>query len=293
MNRRDFIKRTAGAVAATSLAGAVTAEQAVSAPLTATTVRTLGKTGIEVTLLGMGSGVKAWNGQSELTRLGRDACLEVIRHAYEKGIRYFDMADQYGIHFYMGQLLRHGPIERDKCTFLTKTSSREPDLVRADLERFRKELDTDRLDIVLLHCMTDGNWPEALGPCMEVLEEAKQKGIIRAHGVSCHEVAALEQAATCPWVDVVLARINPFGVKMDGPVENVVPLVKKAHENGKGVLGMKIVGEGQLADKLPESLRFAMELGVVDAMPIGFLASDEIDGAMAHIDAIGKTLAGA
>ena len=286
INRRDFIRRTVGAVAATTWGAAAIAQDAKPKP-TATTMRTLGKTGVQCTLLGMGTGCKAWGGQSMLTRKGRAKTFAVLERAYERGLRYFDMADQYGSHSYVKHMMKHGPIERDKVTLLTKTNSLQPDLLRADLERFRKELDTDYLDIVLLHCMTDREWPDKLQPCMEALADAKHKGIIRAHGISCHKLEALESAADTDWVDVVLARINPFGVKMDSPVEQVVPVIQRAHANGKGVLGMKIVGEGQLRDRIAESLKFVLDLGVIDAMPIGFLEPDEIDSAIAHIDAIG------
>jgi len=285
INRREFMKRTAGAIAAGAavpgLAGGETPR------LTATTMRTLGKTGLECSLLGMGTGMHGWKGQSDLTRKGHDACIEVLAHAYAQGIRYFDMADMYGSHPYMKELMAAGRIAREKVTLLTKTVSRKPEEVRADIERFRKELDTDRLDIVMMHCVTDPEWPEKMQACMEVIEDAKAKGLVRAHGLSCHRLEALQRAAETDWVDVVLARINPFGVKMDAPPDEVVPLLRKAHEAGKGVLGMKIAGEGQCRDKIGESLKFVIGLGCVDAMPIGFLATGEIDSAMAHVEAIG------
>lgn len=287
MNRRDFMRQATGMLTAAAVAGQGSAALGEGEKLTATTMRTLGKTGVQCTLLGMGTGVKAWNGQSALTRKGRDTCLAVMKHAYERGIRYFDLADMYGSHDFLRELLVQGPMERDKVTLLTKTNATEPAAAKTDLERFRKELDTDRLDVVLMHCMQRGDWLETMQECMDVMEEAKQKGVVRAHGVSCHGLEALARAADSPWVDVVLARINPFGVKMDGPPEKVVPLLRRARENGKGILGMKIVGEGQLRDRLAESIRYVLGLGLVDAMPIGFLDPSEVDSAIAHIEAVG------
>ena len=283
ISRRDFMRRTAGAlaVAAAVPAGGETAP----APLMATTVRPLGETGLACTLLGMGTGVKAGGGHSSLTRKGEQAALELLEYAYAQGLTYFDLSDSYGSHPLMKQVLQ-GPVDRDKVTLLTKTGSREPALVRADIERFRKEIDTDRLDIVLLHCLTTPDWPERLEGCLDVLADAKAKGVIRAHGVSCHSLDALKRAAETDWVDVILARINPFGLKMDGPPEQVAPVLQKAHATGKGVLGMKIVGEGQCKDKVAESLEYVMGLGCVDAMAIGFLAPGEVDSAIGHVRAI-------
>ncbi len=286
INRRDFFRKAAWAATGATLSGAAMGsgpEPAGTNKITATSLRRLGKTDVHCTLLGMGTGVKAWNGQSALTRKGRETFLAVLERAWDRGIRYFDMADMYGAHGYIKHAVKHGPVERDKATFLTKTTARHPDLVRADIERFRKELDTDYLDIVLFHCLNDTDWPAKMVPCMDVLAEAKQKGVIRAHGLSTHKLDAARAAVHCDWADVVLARINHAGVKMDTPPEDAVPVLEQLHNAGKGVLGMKVVGEGQLSHEIHKSLRFVIGLGTVDAMPIGFLAPEEVDSAIEHV----------
>ena len=288
VNRRQFMSRAAGMIATGAALPALARAQA--PPLTAASMRPLGNTGIQVSLLGMGAGCKAWDHNSELTRKGRDAFINLLRHAYEKGVRYFDMADMYGAHPYMNEALKSF-IDRDKVTLLTKTASREPGLVRKDIERFRKELDTDRLDIVLLHCVNDPDWPKKLKGCMDVLADFKAKGVIRAHGISSHNLNAAACAAETKRVDVLLERINPFGIKMDAPPEKMIPVFKKAHENNKGVLGMKIAGEGQCADRIGESLKFVMGLGCVDAMPIGFLEPAEVDSAFDLVAKAAEALA--
>ncbi|NIA14170.1 MAG: aldo/keto reductase [Nitrospiraceae bacterium] len=284
ISRRAFLGRSAGLVAAAWAGTAV--GQAGAEKLTATTIRTLGDTGIRTSLLGMGTGVKAWGGKSALTRKGHEAYMTMLKHAYELGVRYFDMADMYGSHPFMKEALADFMV-RDKVMLLTKTVSRTPEEVRADIERFRQELDTDVIDVVLLHCATEPDWPERYKGCMDVLADAKTKGWIRAHGVSCHGLEPVSRVPETDWVDVVLARINPFGIKMDGKPEEVAPILQKAHEAGKGVLGMKIAGEGQCRDRIRESLKYVMGLGCVDAMPIGFLEPSEVDSAVAHIDAAG------
>jgi predicted aldo/keto reductase-like oxidoreductase len=169
---------------------------------------------------------------------------------------------------------------------LSKVWSREPEAVRRDLERMRGELSTDRIDVVLMHCVRNGeeNWPETLRGAMDVLSEAKAKGHIRAHGVSCHSLQALERVPDEPWVDVVLARVNPFGVNMDGPPETVAGILKRARAAGKGLLGMKILGEGkpEVVAKMEESFRFAAEVGV-DAMTIGFIGTAQMDEVMGRM----------
>lgn len=281
INRRTFMKTSAGAFAASLMySGASRAE--VKA-LQAHTPRTLGKTGITTSLLGMGTGTVAWNKDSAQIRAGKDVFVDTLVHAYDRGIRYFDLADMYGSHPFMAQAMKKGGMKREELTLLTKTVSKTAEETQADVERFLREAETDHLDIVLLHCMTEGNWNEKLAPCMDVLSKAKEKGQIRALGVSCHNLDAMKTAASLDWVDVMLNRINPYGVKMDGTPEEVTAVLKTACDNGKGMLGMKILGEGQIADKIDESLSFVMGLGCIDAFNIGFLNKGEVDDTIKRI----------
>lgn len=290
MNRRDFLRYSAaGAAAAGMLGPGVASGQATFA--VAQAQRTLGKTGLACSRLGMGTGTKSWAGSSAQNREGRDAFVGLLEHAYQQGITYFDMADMYGAHDYMREAMKKS-IDRDKVMLLTKTVSRQPEVLKADLERFRKELDTDGLDIVLLHCLTEPGWTEQdnLKACMDVLADAKAKGLVKAHGVSCHNYGAMEAAAEHPWVDVMLARINPFGIKMDGTPDEVVKVLRTAKGNQKGILGMKIIGEGEAADRIPESLEFVLGLDCVDAMTIGFVREVEVADTMAKMEAAGSKI---
>ena len=292
MNRRDFMRRTAGALAtglALPVIGQAQENTQEKPRFSASMRRKLGNTGLEPTLIGFGTGVHAWNGVSDLTRKGREMCLSMVGHAYEKGIRYFDLADMYGSHDFFRQAMKDLKMPREDVVVQTKSVAREAEVMRADLERFRKEIDTDYIDMVLMHCISENdgpNWTEKLKPCMDVMEEAKAKGQIKAHGISCHSLTALKLVAQTPWLDVILSRINPYGVKMDGEPEVISGELKKIHDAGKGVLGMKIVGEGDLRDKIPESLKYVTGLGCVDAMTIGFLDPSEIDSMFDYVEAL-------
>ncbi len=247
----------------------------------------LGKTGITLSRIGQGTGMSGGNRQSNHTRMGFQKLTALLRHDYERGITFFDMADLYGSHVYFREVLRSIP--RDKVALLTKLwfrydgrpSDVPPDFKRKStemaLQRFRHELATDYLDIVLLHCLDNPSWQEEMRPYMDALDEAKQKKQIRAVGVSCHNLGALKTAADCPWVDVILARINPKGAKMDGPVEDVVPVLQTAKANGKALIGMKIYGEGTLGHMKEECMRFAQNLGLLDAMTLGAESPEQMD----------------
>lgn len=288
VSRRQFLVHSAGAVAVGLALPALDASARAGAKPLAVQLRKLGKSGLKTTVLGMGTGTRAWNKDSEQIRQGKQHFVDTLCHAHARGVRFFDLADMYGSHEYMKRALVQGKMDRSKLMIMSKSVSKDADAMRKDIERFRQEIGTDYVDLVLLHCMTAGSWAEELKPCMDVLEEAKQKGHIRAHGVSCHNLDAMKTAAAHPWVDVMLNRINPFGEKMDGTVEEVVEVLKAAKDNGKGMIGMKICGEGKYADRMRESVKFVLGLGCIDNMTIGFLNPKEIDGA---IDNIQSTIA--
>ena len=242
--------------------------------------------GLRVPLLGMGTGVKAGNRSNALQRSGEANFRDTVRRAYDEGVRLFDCADSYGSLPMVGKALADKP--RESYVLVTKIwchpkggiPEHEPrDNSMAVIERSLREAGSGYLDLVQLHCQTAADWTTTYRHHMDALAEAKEKGTILAHGCSCHSLQALEAAAADPWVDVVHARINPWGVKMDGPADVVVPVLKKIHDAGKGIIGMKLIGEGAFRDdkaKIDEALRFTLELGCVDALIVGFENQEEI-----------------
>src|SRR5437016_3397867 len=215
----------------------------------------------------MGTGTVGVGHHSNQTALGIKGLSELLLNGNEHGLRFFDAADSYGSHPHVAEALKH--LQRDKVTVLTKTWARDAATARADLDRFRRELGTDYLDICLMHCLTEGDWTERYKGVMDVLSEAKEKGTIRAHGCSCHSIEALRAAAKSPWVEIDLARINPIGASMDADPATVVGVLKEMKAAGKAVVGMKILGQGDLRNRQDEAIKYALSLGVLDAFTIG------------------------
>lgn len=287
-SRRDFL--TQSAAAAGVLAAGSNLLNAADEPrkLSSGSDRVpLGKTGIVTSLLGMGTGSHGSKHSSNQVKLGEAKFKKLVRYAYDKGITYFDMADQYGSHLYLREALRGLP--RDRLFIQTKTRATTPEMARADIERFREELGVDYLDTLLMHCMQKGSWPIDFRPVMDTLSEAKTKGRIRAIGVSCHGLAPLKAAVDCDWIDVDLARINPVGGKagrMDGTPDEVAGCLKAMSAKGKGIIGMKILAEGTLKtpEKQIESLRYVLGLGCLSCFVIGFESEQQIDQIMQRIE---------
>jgi aryl-alcohol dehydrogenase-like predicted oxidoreductase len=271
MHRREFLIRSATGFGALwlrpkQLLGGL-ASQAPLGKFSASDTVTLGSTGIKTSRLAMGTGTVGAGHHSNQTALGVKGLSELLLNGYDHGLRFFDAADSYGSHPHVAEALKRVP--RDKVTVLTKTWARDPATARADLDRFRRELGVDYLDVCLMHCLTEGDWTERYKGVMDVLSEAKQKGVIRAHGCSCHSIEALRAAAKSPWVEVDLARINPIGSHMDADPETVVGVLREMKAAGKAVVGMKILGQGGLRGRQSEALRYALSLGVLDAFTIG------------------------
>ena len=268
MRRREFITRTACGLGAAwlgskSWAGPVS----LSGTYSATDIVVLGQTGIRTSRLAMGTGTVGTGHHSHQTALGIPGLADLLLQGYDHGLRFFDSADSYGSHPHVAQALKSVP--RDKITLLTKSWARDADAMRADLERFRKELNTNYLDIVLMHCLEEADWTTKYRGVMDVLSEAREKGIIRAHGCSCHTLEALRTAAKSPWVQVDFARINPIGSHMDGDPEAVVSVLREMKAVGKAVVGMKILGQGDMRERVDDALKYALGLGVLDAFTIG------------------------
>ncbi len=228
----------------------------------------LGNTGIETSRMAMGTGTNGYGGSSNQSRqLGIKGLSDLLVAAYDEGINFWDSADQYGTHAHLKEALKK--IDRDKVVILTKTHAKTYKDLKADLDRYKREIGIDRIDIVLLHAVTDPNWTENMKGAMEGLSEAKEAGIIRAHGISCHSLAALQAAADSHWVDIDLARYNPGGVAMDSDVYTVQKVLTRMKQNGKAIIGMKVYGAGKLVDKKDECLEFHTGAKFIDGFTLG------------------------
>lgn len=235
----------------------------------------LGKTGIEVSRLCFGTGTHGWAGSSDQTDLGLDEFSHLLAYAHGRGVTFWDAADQYGSHLHVARAF--ALVGRQATVVTTKTTSRDHDGVVADVDRFLRELNTDYLDIVLLHCLTSSDWPTKCRGAMDALEEAKSAGKIRAHGVSCHDFGAFKETAQQSWVDVVLARINYGGHNMDGQPKAVIEVLDEMDQADIGVYGMKVVGAGKLGHDARNAIHYVLDLPSIDAITLGMRSREEVD----------------
>lgn len=286
INRRRFIKAGIAGITGLSLAAKSFANinGSLVKEVTVDKVK-LGNTGLTVSRIAMGSGTIGGNKESNQTRLGMEKFIEMARHGYDRGIRFYDMADSYGSQPFFGNAIKGLP--RENITLLTKLwtypdGSDRVQPVRENIDRMRRELGTDYIDILLMHCMTQGDWTENRKHYIDGLSKAKQDGIIKAVGVSCHNLDALKRAAEFPWVDVIMARINPFGTNMDAEPDIIKEVLATAKANGKGVIGMKIFGEGKRIkeEEREQSIQFALTKANIHCMTLGLESVQQMDDAI-------------
>jgi len=282
MNRRDFLRTTFGTAGAVALGGRASLWGAQARQ--ANDVVRLGPDKIRLARLAVGTGTK---GGSIQRQLGIPGLADLLQFGYDQGLFFWDTADGYQTHPHVREALKRVP--REKVTILTKTRARTAEEMRTTLDRFRQELGTDYLDIVLLHAVRTPTWPEERKGAMEVLAEAREKGTVRTHGVSIHSLEALETAAKTPWVRVELARINPAGMLMDSDPATVVQVLRRTKAAGKGIIGMKILGEGGLRDRVDEALRYALSLECLDCFTIGPANRQELSDLIKRIPAASQT----
>lgn len=280
MNRREFVGTALAATGAVALgASAETEADALPRPKSPADKVKLGKTNIKVSLVGMGTGSIGWNHQSNQTRLGQPAFTRLVRHALDNGITFFDAADQYGSNPYMREALKG--VDRGKYVIQTKTDSRDPKKAKDDIDRYLVELGVEQIDLLVVHCVTEPDWTTKYRGVMDVMEEAKQKGKIRAHGVTCHSFPALQAAYASDWVEFNQVRWNPKAAHMDSDVETCRALFAKMRKKGQGMIGMKVVGQGDLlkddAGYRDTCYRWQIESGVVDAFVVGLEKLEHVD----------------
>lgn len=290
IDRRKFIHKSALGIAGTVAASSGLANMSFM-PTTNVSIDkvVLGETGMKVPRLAFGTGSFGYVHTSSQHKLGEKKFVQLAKHAYDRGVRFLETADMYGTHEFVGKALKE--MSREKVTLLSKVMVYQhdnwytPELFQKSIDRFRKELDTDYIDILLLHCMVNSEWPDEYKRYMDGFSEAKEKGIIKNIGLSCHDLGALKVAAESPWADVILARINPYGIRMDGSPTDIMNVLKTAKGNGKGVIGMKIFGCGKLTsdEQRQKSLNFVIKSKNVDCMTIGFENIAQMDDAIERI----------
>jgi 1-deoxyxylulose-5-phosphate synthase len=286
ISRRDFIKTSAAVGAVAGMGGLpLHAERA-----TASSLVTLGKSGVKVTRLAFGTGSN--NGQVQ-SSLGQKEFSRLIAYAYERGVRFFETSESYSTPAMLGEALK--PFPRDSYQLMSKVTTADEGDPLKKLDELRRTSQTDYFDIMLLHCQETKTWPSDTERWQDAILEAQHRQTIRTHGASVHGLPALRQVAATQWLEIAMIRVNHKGTRMDnenddwdapGNVSEVVTHVQQARAEGMGVISMKLVGEGTFAsrDDRQKAMRFAFKNAGVDCVTVGYKNTSEIDEAIDNVN---------
>jgi aryl-alcohol dehydrogenase-like predicted oxidoreductase len=285
-SRRDFLK-TGLATGALATTGTLPAS---AAGAKATDWVTLGKSNVKVTRLAFGTGS---NGGAVQRNLGQEQFNKLVRHAYNRGIRFFETSDTYDdMHRMLGIALRGIP--RDSYRLMSKVTTNSGD-PQQRFDQLRQQINTDYFDIMLMHVQQSATWPSDSARWQDGILEAESRKIIVSHGASVHGLPALRQVPGNKWLQVAMIRMNHNGTRMDnqdntyydqGNVAEVVTHVKQARKQDMGIISMKLAGEGTFNQHDRQAaMRFAFQNAGVDAVTVGYKSPAEVDEAIDNLNA--------
>jgi len=286
-SRRNFLKT---GLAAGVLAGSGSLPLR-SARRSATDWVTLGKSGVNVTRLAFGTGTLSGQTQREL---GQDQFTRLVRHAYDRGIRFFETSETYGeMHTMLGVALKGIP--RDTYRLMSKVTTREGVNPLEKIDELRKLANTDYFDVMLMHWQHVATWPTDTGRWQDGILEAQSNKVVVGHGASVHGLPALRRFPGNQWIEIAMIRMNHKGTQMDaedyntsgaGNVSEVVTHVKQVRREGMGVISMKLVGEGAFTTREDRqaAMKFAFNHAGVDCVTIGYKNTAEVDEAIENLN---------
>ena len=284
--RREFLK--SGLAAGTlAVSGSI---PLIARRGSATDMVTLGRAGVKVTRLAFGTG--SFSGQVQRA-LGQDGFTRLVRHAYDRGIRFFETAESYGeMHRMLGVALKGIP--RDSYQLMSKVTTRPGVDPQEKFDELRRLANTEYFDIMLLHWQHTATWPADTARWQYTVLEGQSRKVVLSHGASVHGLPALRQVPGNEWLQVAMIRVNHTGKSMDaedyatqgpGDVPEVVTRVKEVRNEGMGVIAMKLAGEGTFdRDDRRKAMRFAFQNAGVDCVTVGYKSPAEIDEAIENLN---------
>ncbi|MFB0567065.1 MAG: aldo/keto reductase [Candidatus Bathyarchaeia archaeon] len=242
----------------------------------------LGGTGLKVSKLGFGTfdfGVSSLNISPE--EGGR-----ILVESYKLGVNFWDTSEDYGSHPHVASALKRVP--RKEVVISTKTNAKSGEEAKESFKSSLKELNTDYVDIFLLHSVKS-DWIDGCHQVLKELNDLKATGIVKAIGLSTHSVTVVREASKFEEVDVLMticckadqAMISKFRERIpleDGSIEEMFHAIKLAHSSGKGVIAMKVLGTSAppLVRNYQSSIKSIAQLDFVDTMVIGMRSLDEV-----------------
>lgn len=224
--------------------------------------RILGKTGLEVSVIGFGG--------IPIQRVDKETAISLIEELHNQGINFIDTARGYTI---SEELIGFGleKVGRDKFILATKSMARDYEGMKREIETSLKNLKTEQIDLYQLHNVrTEEQYNQILSEdgALRALLDAKKEGKIKHIGITSHDLVTIEKAIESGKFETIQFPYNPVERQAE-------ELFKKANDLGIGVIVMKPLAGGAISNG-ELSLRFILENPNVSVEIPGMQSIEEI-----------------
>ncbi len=277
----------------------------------------LGKTGIKVSRLGIGTGTGLPSGHCAQALMDTNELAGLLLYSLDRGINHWDTAFQYNTYSHIKEALKQ--VRRSDVVLTTKFSAAHEKETIRDFNTTLNDLNVDYVDVCLLHGVRTNTELQMRSGALNAMVKLKKEGKVRAVGLSSHGLGVLKSVLEMPELDLVWGRINYAGLHMDTeclgmydqmasvywlkkcykllpervkllirpkashePIpedarNEVEETLQKIHSQSKGIVGMKVLAEGMLRDDAEKAIKYVNSLSFVDSFIIGMLNKEEVD----------------
>ncbi len=200
---------------------------------------------------------------------------KIIAKALELGVNFIDTAELYETYAHIREAIKMSSINP---VISTKSYAYDVETAKKSLEKARKEIDRDYIDIFMLHEQESIHTLRGHREALEYFIEAKEKGIVKAVGVSTHNIEVVKACTKTPEIDVVHPLVNMTGIGIgDGTIYEMLDAVKECYNAGKGIYSMKALGGGNLIRSYKECMDFVLKIPYIHSIAVGMQTVEEVE----------------
>lgn len=203
---------------------------------------------------------------------------KVIAYALGKGLRWIDSAQMYGSHKHLRFGIEMSGLDREELVISSKSATKTYEEMNTALDEALEEMNLDYIDLFLLHAVRSPEDFEERQGALQALLDARDKGKIRAVGLSTHSTKGAALFAEDRRIDWYHLMFNKKGIGLtDGTLEEQTSVIEKIKARGAGFYVMKPLGGGYLKFMAEEALLWVKDHPLVDAVALGMMSCEEVD----------------
>jgi len=209
--------------------------------------------------------------------------VRLLNYSLEKGINFFDTAELYNNYDILKEFIKGK--DRNKLVIASKSYAYDKNTAEYSINKALKEMDTDYLDVFMLHEQDNGNNFIGHYKAVDRFMKYKEDGIIKHFGIYTHRVEAVRDSIKFKEIEFIFPLFNYKGIGIqDGNIEDMSEALKKAKEYNKFIMAMKIYGGGHLINEAEKAFKYVDNLNYIDSIAAGMGTVEEIDANISYMD---------